>query len=224
MAYDARSLNLVGGDPDTAYTNYLRANLDEYYGITNYSIIAPGTVLIESTTTMDIDAGTAFSLNSAAGVINIGNDAVAQNINIGTAGARLITTGSATAGLSANVIYSSTGHVQNRVIEVGGGADSVTAAQILQGYSYHGIAGGGAATLTMPDAADINTLLIARGITPAAGDSLPVMYVTVTDANDLTVTAGAGGTVTGTAAINATETTILPIYTAAAAITFYVMQ
>jgi hypothetical protein len=54
-------------------------------------------VSLSASLTADIDAVGALSLNSSGGVINIGNDAVAQNINIGTAGARAIAIGSATA-------------------------------------------------------------------------------------------------------------------------------
>jgi urease beta subunit len=46
---------------------------------------------------IDIDSSGAMSLNSSGGVINIGNENVAQNINIGTAGARPIVIGSAAA-------------------------------------------------------------------------------------------------------------------------------
>lgn len=56
--------------------------------------VGPVTVLCD--TTMDLDSGTALSLNSAGGAINIGNDAVAQALNLGTgAAARVITIGNA---------------------------------------------------------------------------------------------------------------------------------
>lgn len=66
-----------------------------------------GGVAISSTTTGDItlasadtlllDSAGVLELNSSAGVISIGNDAVAQNINIGTgAAARVITIGNTT--------------------------------------------------------------------------------------------------------------------------------
>jgi len=47
-----------------------------------------------SSTTSNLDSTGAVSINSSGGVINIGNNSVAQNINIGTAGARTITLGS----------------------------------------------------------------------------------------------------------------------------------
>jgi hypothetical protein len=48
-------------------------------------------------TTMDLDASGALQINSSGGAISIGNDAINQNINIGTGGTRSITMGSATA-------------------------------------------------------------------------------------------------------------------------------
>jgi len=52
---------------------------------------------VDADTTIEIDAGGAVTIESSAGAISIGADAVAQAINIGTAGARAITIGSAAA-------------------------------------------------------------------------------------------------------------------------------
>ena len=53
-----------------------------------------GSIVLDSTTTTDLDAAGILSINSSAAAINIGNDAVAQPINIGTgAAARTITIG-----------------------------------------------------------------------------------------------------------------------------------
>ena len=52
---------------------------------------------------MDLDAVNALSINSSAGVINVGNDAVAQAINVGTgAAARTITIGNVTGASALN--------------------------------------------------------------------------------------------------------------------------
>jgi hypothetical protein len=48
--------------------------------------------------TLDLDSVGALSLNSSGAAINIGNDAAAQALNLGTGGARAITIGSAAAG------------------------------------------------------------------------------------------------------------------------------
>jgi len=52
---------------------------------------------LNTTSTVDIDATGALSLNSSGDVINIGDDNVAQNISVGTAGARTIAVGSSSA-------------------------------------------------------------------------------------------------------------------------------
>lgn len=58
---------------------------------------------------VDMDAGGALSLNSSGGVINVGNDAVAQAINVGTgAAARTVTIGNVT-GATAVVLNAGTG-------------------------------------------------------------------------------------------------------------------
>jgi len=57
-----------------------------------------GDLALTSTDAVTVDAAGVLELNSSAGVIGIGNDAVAQNINIGTgAAARTITIGNGTA-------------------------------------------------------------------------------------------------------------------------------
>ncbi len=70
-----------------------------------------GTIVLNSTDLMTLDSVGVLELNSSAGVISIGNDAVAQNINIGTgAAARVITIGnvSSTTGI---VLNSGTGNI-----------------------------------------------------------------------------------------------------------------
>ena len=56
-----------------------------------------GDLILSSADTLLVDATGVLELNSSAGVISIGNDAIAQNINIGTAGARALSLGSASA-------------------------------------------------------------------------------------------------------------------------------
>jgi hypothetical protein len=52
-----------------------------------------GAVTFASGATVDIDGVGAVSINSSGDVINVGNDAIAQNINVGTGGARVVTIG-----------------------------------------------------------------------------------------------------------------------------------
>lgn len=102
-------------------------------------------------------------------------------------------------------------------LNTAGGAAAITAAQLLGGYSYAGAAGG-AVALTLPSAASVQAALAAVGVTSAAGTRLvnPIS-IDVSDANALTVTAGAGVTVLGTAAVNNTSAVVHITFTGAAA-------
>lgn len=83
-----------------------------------------GDVTVDSADAVLVDAAGALELNSSAGVISIGNDAVAQNINIGTgAAARVITVGNVT-GATGVAINSGTAGVA--VVSTGAGDISLT--------------------------------------------------------------------------------------------------
>ena len=70
-----------------------------------------GDITIASSDTVLIDSAGVLELNSSAGVIGIGNDAVAQNINIGTgAAARTITVGNVS-GATALALNAGTGGI-----------------------------------------------------------------------------------------------------------------
>ena len=62
-------------------------------GIATLSLGGTGATALVAATTVDLDCSGDMSLNSSAGVINIGDDVVAQNINIGTQGERIISIG-----------------------------------------------------------------------------------------------------------------------------------
>jgi hypothetical protein len=62
-----------------------------------------GDIILNSADTVLIDSAGVLELNSSAGVISIGNDAVSQNINIGTAGTRAIAIGNSTATTSVSI-------------------------------------------------------------------------------------------------------------------------
>ena len=97
-----------------------------------------------------------------------------------------------------------------------GGSDIPTAAHLINGYMYNGDAGGsGTPTLTFPGAVAVQSALNNIGITSAAGTKLPTIYVRVTDANNLTVTANTAATETivGTEAINNTTKRIDYVFT-----------
>jgi hypothetical protein len=108
---------------------------------------------------------------------------------------------------------------QGSTVYTTGGARSITAAELINGFAYIG-APGGAVALTFPGASTATTgvqaVLAAMGITSAAGTRLPPIIVAATGANNLTVTAGAGETIYGTAAINNKNAIINYIFTGAA--------
>jgi len=110
----------------------------------------------------------------------------------------------------------------------GGGAVNLTAAQVIGGYTYIGAAGA-AVNFTYPGAAAVQTELAAKGITSLAGLRIePSVLIVNTDpgANAITVTAGAGETVYGTAAIPAggASATVHYVFTDAAAAAIVVTQ
>jgi len=106
-----------------------------------------------------------------------------------------------------------------------GGAATLTAAQLLSGYTYVGAAGGGVA-LTLPGAAATAAALLVKGITAAAGLRLPPILIEVTDANALTVTAAAAAdeTVHGTAAVNNITAAVYYVFSGAATAVALVVQ
>lgn len=99
---------------------------------TGNSSISGGTIALNATGTNLIDATGVLELNSSAGVISIGNDAVNQNMNIGTAGTRTITIGSATGSAAmSNVAItggSITGITDLAVADGGTGVSTMTTA------------------------------------------------------------------------------------------------
>lgn len=106
----------------------------------------------------------------------------------------------------------------NAVVNTDGGAATITAAELVAGYTYHGAAGASVA-LTLPTVAAVNAVLAAKGIRPYAGYRLPQpILIFVTDANALTVTAGTGFTVIGKAvAVNDETAAVYIVYTSATA-------
>lgn len=123
-------------------------------GTGGFNVVSTGTgdITLASADTVLIDSAGVLELNSSAGVIGIGNDAVAQNINIGTgAAARTITVGNVSGATAVNV-------------NTGTGGFSVATT------------GAGVATITS-SAATVDALRLANGglkvalVAPAAGAS-----------------------------------------------------
>ena len=179
-------------------------------------VLASGTgnVVASSTGTFLIDAAGVLELNSSAGIIGIGNDAVAQNINIGTgAAARIVTVGNASAasqvvvncgtagvsiGASANAhtsTFGSTNTTSSTVIQSGSGDVVVTSTD--------------AVTI---DAAGVLELNSSAGIISIGNDAVAQNINVGTGAAARTVTVGNANTTTavainsGTGDITATST------------------
>ena len=101
------------------------------------------------------------------------------------------------------------------VYDTSGGSKTISAAELIGGYTYVGAANG-TATLTFPGADAVQTALAAMGITSAAGLRLPPVFVDVTDDNNLTPTIGLGETVVGASvAINNQSAHLNYVFTSA---------
>jgi hypothetical protein len=113
---------------------------------------------------------------------------------------------------------------QGTYVAPAGAGDALTAAELIDGYTYIGTAAGGGSALTMPDIADVQAALLAAGIVSAAGLRLPPALISEGGGGNLTVTAGAGGTVVGTAAVNNATAVVHTVFTAAATAHHIVVQ
>ena len=158
-----------------------------------------GDVVVTSADTVLIDAAGVLELNSSAGIIGIGNDAVAQNINIGTgAAARTVTVGNGSAASSV-IVNTGTGNIDLGV----NATDHTSRLGSVTGVSATTIqAGTGAMTLTAGGILDANV----TGAVTIDGTSLSLDG---TLASNLTVT-GAGQDVTvssvgGSVVVNGSE-------------------
>ncbi len=150
-----------------------------------------GDVVVTSTDLITLDATGALSVNSSAGAINIGNNAIAQAINIGTAGARVITIGNVTALTGIFHLVGTGNYVLNGV---GASTYDIGAATTIGTIIIGGIAQTGA--LTLGSSSGINTQIIAGG---AGATTLQIANAQVAGS----VSIGAGMT-TGTISIGGT--------------------
>lgn len=138
-----------------------------------------GDLNLTSTDAITLDSAGVLELNSSAGVIGIGNDAVAQNINIGTgAAARTLTIGNISGATAVN-------------INTGTGGSAITTTNSTLGI----ITGTGAINIGADAAAKTITVGNITGATAVNVNS-------GTGACAWTTTNGSFGLVTGTGAIN----------------------
>jgi len=152
---------------------------DTYLGSTTTTagtIVQSGTgdVTITSTDAIFADATGVLELNSSAGVIGIGNDAVNQNINVGTAGNRTVTMGV-------------TGGTTSVALDSGSGGTALSSDGIISSSST------GATTLDSSGNMEINS---SAGLVQIAHDNID-QNVNIATAGNRTVTIGlTGGTST----------------------------
>jgi len=181
-----QTLNLATGASATA-VNIGNATGATAIGITSgtgsiaLASTGTGNITLDSDNTLLLDADGVLELNSSAGVIGIGNDADAQNINIGTgAAARVITMGNIT-GASQLVFNSGTAGIQ--MISTGAGDISLDsddtllldADGVLELNSSGGVIGIG----NDADAQDINIGTGAAARTITIGNGTGATAVTV---------------------------------------------
>ena len=172
-----------------------------------------GTLNEFSTSANDETVLTKFTANSltTGNVVEISSTAI-------TSGAPLKITGvaaKAAINIAAGNVHLNGGGIVKKVTLDTGGTGTITAAQLIAGFAYSGAAGGSVG-LTFPGTDTVQTALAAMGVTSAAGTMLPPIPVFVSDSNNLTVTAGTGETVRGTAAINNETAIIYYVFTGAA--------
>lgn len=141
-----------------------------------------GDITLASADTVLIDAAGVIEINSSAGVIGIGNDAVAQNINIGTgAGARTITMGNSTSTTSV-------------VIDVGTGALNLGTTGTAHATTVGSTTAGSTLVLNTPTGTDVAAANGLSVTTAGRGLSLPggVLVLSGAGSPDTAVTAPAG--------------------------------
>lgn len=179
---------------------------------TAQTILQSGTVGLSQTSTgpLTIDSAGVLELNSSAGVIGIGNDAVAQNINVGTgAAARTITVGNISGATAVNINTGTGGSAITTTNGTFALATGTGAINIGADAAAHTITLGnstGATSVVVncgTGALDIGTNAIAHTVT--IGNITGATAVNVnsgTGACAWTTTNGTFGLVTGTGAIN----------------------
>jgi hypothetical protein len=160
-----------------------------------------GDVVVTSADTVLIDAAGVLELNSSAGVIGIGNDAVAQNINIGTgAAARTITLGNST-GATSLVLDCGTGALNIGTNAIAhtvsiGNTTGATAIAMSVGSGNFSLDGVAASTYTVGASTTTGTISIggtAQTGTITLGDSSGVNIVEIGAGEGATTVNIAGG-------------------------------
>ena len=131
-------------------TGATSVNVNTGTGSFNVATTGSGDVILNAADTVLIDSAGVLELNSSAGVIGIGNDAVAQAINIGTgAAARTITLGNAS-GATSLVLNAGTGAIN---IGTNAIAHTVTLGNVTGATAVNINAGSGGSIITTTNSA-----------------------------------------------------------------------
>jgi hypothetical protein len=154
-----------------------------------------GDIVASSTDAVTIDSVGVLELNSSAGIIGIGNDAVAQNINIGTGGAaRTITMGNATSTTSV-------------VLNVGTGDLNLGTTATVHATNVGSTTAGATLVLNTPTGTNVAAANGLSVTTAGRGLSLPGGLLVISGAGDPNglVTAPIGSLYLNSTAANATS-------------------
>ena len=155
-----------------------------------------GDITLASADTVLIDAAGVLELNSSAGVIGIGNDAVAQNINIGTgAAARVITVGNISGATAVNINTGSGGSAitaTNGAITINSGTGTLSVSSDAAATTVNLGTGGAAKTVTLGSTNTTSTTNLQSG---SGGIKIPAF----TEGALITSSAGVVTTITGVA-------------------------
>lgn len=136
-ANDSTTLALTANSSSNK-TLTIAATNSHVTGVANLALSADGALTVNSSSTVDLDATGTLSINSSGGVINIGDDNVNQNINIGTSGSRTITIGGSGATVvMPNVSATSDQRLKENIKPLESSLEKV---RQVDGYSYTWIA------------------------------------------------------------------------------------
>lgn len=174
-----------------------------------------GDITASSGDTLLLDGVGVVELNSSGGVISIGNDAVNQNINLGTAGARTIAIGNTT-GATGVTIDSGSGDIalNNSVnndtnintgtstgaVSVGNAAAGAIALDTAAGISLDAAT---ASNFTVTGAADLALASTTGGVNISSGEAATsdgVSILATAADGGVTIDAGSGGILAGISA------------------------
>jgi hypothetical protein len=144
-----------------------------------------------------LTVSTSATIESGAGVASFTGNGLTTG-NAVSISATSLTTGSAlkiTGTANKTALNVATGHINiasggiissAATIETDGGNRTITAAELISGFTYIGN-GNGNDTLTFPSAGDVQTALSTIGITSAAGMKMPTVYATANSSHNLTI-------------------------------------